>query len=466
MNSAILELYKQEIVQTSDDYINYLNEYKALINTPHELVWYHIHNIAYLVKSVSVADAIILYPKVFNEFETFFTSNGLNDRLMSYYFYNRGIYLRFKKNYQEAKSNYNKVITLTEDLPYLRYIKFTSYIHLCNIESLEGNYTAAKKNLDLAKNYWNISDSIRSEFIQNRFSAAYYYSQVGQFDSAYHLLLKSTINERLMDFRKNTLKISELNVKLRTTEKENKILLSEHQIDTQNKWLFIISILLFVLVMLLVVVGFAFNKIKSKNAKIETLMKELHHRVKNNLQIISSLLGLQSMKLKDETARKAVAEGKERIRAMSLIHQKLYQNDDFTSININEYITLLVGELQQSYGFKNKAEIIIEVPNLDLDADTTLPLGLIINELVSNAFKYAFQNNDNPVLELKITREPNRYLNLYIKDNGMGLPSDFVMENATSFGMKLVSLLAKQLKATLLINKEQGLAYLIKFQVI
>ena len=193
-------------------------------------------------------------------------------------------------------------------------------------------------------------------------------------------------------------------------------------------------------------------------------MRELHHRVKNNLQVISSLLGLQSMRLEDANAKRAVIEGKERIRAMSLIHQKLYRHEEVTSLNIQDYITNLVEELTQSYGFSKKAKINIDVPSISMDADTSLPIGLIVNELVSNAFKYAFQDIEEPILELKLIKENNNLL-LKISDNGIGLPEQYSFENASSFGMKLVNLLVKQLKGSLEINQTNGLSYLIKFQM-
>ena len=133
-------------------------------------------------------------------------------------------------------------------------------------------------------------------------------------------------------------------------------------------------------------------------------MRELHHRVKNNLQVISSMLALQSMKLENETARIAITEGKDRIRAMSLIHQRLYKKENELKINVREYVKNLMNDLVDSYGDHRNVDINLSIDSYSLNADTTLPIGLIINELVTNAFKYAFEKTDLPqiVVDLKV----------------------------------------------------------------
>ena len=150
---------------------------------------------------------------------------------------------------------------------------------------------------------------------------------------------------------------------------------------------------------------------------------------------------------------------------MSLIHQRLYQNEEVTSLNIKEYITNLVNELAQSYGYYNKAVITIEAPSDSFDVDTSLPIGLIINEIVSNAFKYAFKNVAEPSLDIHLVQKEKKSFNLHIGDNGVGLPADFEIDKSTSFGMKLVDLLVKQLQGKLKVENKDGLHYYIDFQV-
>lgn len=286
----------------------------------------------------------------------------------------------------------------------------------------------------------------------------------GMFDQAYHYLAMLREVERATIFKDRQRTTKALEVQFETARKEGLIELQRSEIKQQRMVLYLISIGLLMILSLAVALLFVYRKVRQKNLKIETLMRELHHRVKNNLQIISSLLGLQSMKLEDEKAQRAVAEGKERIRAMSLIHQKLYQDEDITAVNIKNYIENLVGELCQSYGYNEKAKIEIDVPDISMDADTTLPLGLIINELVSNAFKYAFDDIAEPVLALSLVNQGNGNFRFSFSDNGKGLPEGFSIDQARSFGMKLINLLVKQLKGKLEIQSTSGLSYQIVFE--
>ena len=274
-------------------------------------------------------------------------------------------------------------------------------------------------------------------------------------------LLRTTESQSIFKDRQRTTKA--LEIQYETARKEQQLSAKESQIALQRSVLWVSVISLIIVIGLLIWVYFTYQKVKFKNHKIEMLMRELHHRVKNNLQVISSLLGLQSMKLEDHKAQKAVREGKERIRAMSLIHQKLYQDENITSINIKDYMENLVDELAASYGYKDKAQLSIAIPDIDMDADTTLPLGLIVNELVSNAFKYAFSDIEKPVLALSLEEKKDEF-HLILTDNGKGLPMNFSFDHAQSFGLKLVNLLVKQLKGQLNVSSQDGLSFQIVFK--
>lgn len=258
----------------------------------------------------------------------------------------------------------------------------------------------------------------------------------------------------------------ELQIQYETAEKEQTLLYQSQQLRQKNLIIYIISGSILIVIFGLCITFYLFQKIKRKNRQIETLMRELHHRVKNNLQVISSLLGLQSSKLSDINAQKAVEEGKERIRAMSLIHQKLYQQSDISSVNIKEYLETLVLEICDSYGFKDKVAIEIDVPEVPMDVDISMPLGLIVNELVSNTFKYAFNEVQQPLLSLEMNINATSDYQVVIKDNGKGLPPDFDIERASSFGLKLVKLLVQQLRGKLAIDQSDGLAFSITFQTV
>lgn len=459
----ILSVYDQEIVQSSQDYLKHLQEFGVLISTPAEQMWYHFHNIKYITKFIEPTEVREPYVGAIDSLKTHIKNNDLSDNQMAHYHFLMAVYQRYvEKSHIDSRKEYLKTIAIAGDKPFLKYLKFSSFIHMCYIETLEHNYSIALGYLDEAKQHWNQSDTLRSSFIQNLNSAVWYYAEKGDYESAYEHLWNAFKEQNKLDFRKNTLKISEMNVRLKTAEKEYEILQQQNQLTTKNRWIWTIAGFAMILVVLLVGLFIAIRNIQSKNRKIETLMRELHHRVKNNLQVVSSMLGLQSLKLEDESAKKAVTEGKSRLWAMSLIHQKLYQNEEVTFLNLNQYIEDLADALAKSYGFDRIKAVSIQISDIEMDADTALPLGLIVNEWVSNSFKYAFEGIANPQIQIKLTGERKNY-QLEVKDNGIGLPQDFDMEKSSSFGMKLVSLLVKQLHGSLVMTRRNGVCYSLTF---
>lgn len=206
-----------------------------------------------------------------------------------------------------------------------------------------------------------------------------------------------------------------------------------------------------------------YRKQKSKNAIIqkqsdnmEILIKEIHHRVKNNMQIVSSLLDLQSLSIKDSQASEAVKEGKNRVQSMALIHQNLYSDDNIKGIRAKGYINNLLKSLCDSYNISNETvKITSDIEDLNLDVDTMIPLGLILNELLTNAFKYAFVDTKNGELEVALKRE-QQVLRLKVKDNGPGFPAMMDPGNSKSFGLRMIRAFAQKLKGKLDIRNENG----------
>jgi two-component sensor histidine kinase/Tfp pilus assembly protein PilF len=199
--------------------------------------------------------------------------------------------------------------------------------------------------------------------------------------------------------------------------------------------------------------------IEIKNNENELLLGEIHHRVKNNLQVISSLLSLQERNTTDPKTKTAILEGKERVASMGLIHKMLYQKNNFSGINMNEYIDNLILGLLSSYG-KNKEDFDLkyDIENINLDVDSAIPLGLIINELVVNSFKHAFDLTSKPKLNINL-KEIDKHLVLSIQDNGKGSKKN--VQTSNSFGMKLITSLARQLSGTLEIIEKEGLCFLV-----
>jgi two-component sensor histidine kinase len=199
------------------------------------------------------------------------------------------------------------------------------------------------------------------------------------------------------------------------------------------------------------------NIIIQKQAdNLEILMKEIHHRVKNNMQIVSSLLDLQSISIKDQQASDAVKEGKNRVQSMALIHQNLYAEDNLKGIKAKLYINNLLQNLCDSYNISNdRVKIYSNIQDLNLDVDTMIPIGLIFNELLTNAFKYAFNEKVAGVLEIHL-QEQNNQLQLSVKDDGPGFPMELDAKTTKSFGLRMIRAFAQKLKAVVEIKNDNG----------
>jgi PAS domain S-box-containing protein len=206
------------------------------------------------------------------------------------------------------------------------------------------------------------------------------------------------------------------------------------------------------------------DKIKTSLLEKETLLKEIHHRVKNNLQIISSLLRLQSRQIRDHEDLDILKESQNRVQAMALIHEKLYQSSSLAKIDCQEYITTLVQELFRSYNaHRQKIDFRVKVNQSSLAIALATPFGLIINELVSNSLKYAFTETVGGQIFIGL-QEPNQgQFNLIISDNGKGLPKSLDFRNTKTLGFQLVRRLTKQLNGTIELDRSQGTEFKIVF---
>jgi two-component sensor histidine kinase len=195
------------------------------------------------------------------------------------------------------------------------------------------------------------------------------------------------------------------------------------------------------------------NSLKEK----EILLKEIHHRVKNNLQIISSLLNLQAKGLKDEETKKIMSEARSRIASMALIHQKIYQSGNLGSVDLQTYIEQMVQSVEAMFSSKSRnISYYINTHGISLDLDTSIPLGLIINELLTNIYKYAFVARDAGMIVITMETKTETELELQVSDNGVGLPPDFETTASHSLGLKLVKGLANQIKGSVRFENKNG----------
>ncbi|MDD5757997.1 MAG: PAS domain S-box protein [Desulfobulbaceae bacterium] len=194
----------------------------------------------------------------------------------------------------------------------------------------------------------------------------------------------------------------------------------------------------------------------------EVMLKEIHHRVKNNMQVVYSLLSLQARNIDDSIIRTMFEESKNRISSMSLIHEKLYLSPDLSLIDFKEYIDRLVAEIASTY---NRPDIVftVDMPPLQFDINISIPCGLIINELVSNCLKHAFPNGKKGTITIRMSENSEGELSLSVSDDGIGFPAEIDYANTTSLGMQLIVVLAGQLNGTVKLDSEEGTTFTITF---
>lgn len=293
------------------------------------------------------------------------------------------------------------------------------------------------------------------------------FSTDAQYDSITHVLFNAEKEKQ----------ISELEIQYDVKEKQNEILLLktkealQHQTIRQktnerNAWLagaLLLSLIVSVIYIAYrqkkkanTVLTIQKNTIEKQHHEKELLLREIHHRVKNNLQVVSSILSLQSYKIADKNVSLAMKESRARVEAMSMIHRELYRDEQLTHISIHTYLQKLLDHVSKSYGFdETNLATDVEVQVEEVDVETAIPLGLIVNEVLSNSFKHAFSDEPKPHITLKLQRENDNLL-LTIKDNGKGLTET---PSSNSFGMELVQSLTKQLKGSFTTDHSAGTAY-------
>ena len=273
--------------------------------------------------------------------------------------------------------------------------------------------------------------------------------------------------------------VRESEMRFRTAERERELALLNKEKEIQQKalqqktWqvIFLVGGLIFLLITLLLLFWFYKNKkqqaniLKQKNKQIETLIRELHHRVKNNLQVVSSLMSLQSNRLEDNKAREALEQGRNRVDAMAMIHQKLYMDQELASVDISEYLRSLAVSLAYSFGFtESHVSVNVDMPDNMLDIDRAIPIGLIVNELVTNAFKHGISNEEEPHIRVSLSRVDSDRLELRVADNGPGIKEGKIAGRPGSFGMKLVQTLVVQLNGDLQVIRENGTVFKIEIR--
>lgn len=367
------------------------------------------------------------------------------------------------KNYREAEQQLLEGIKMLEEIGETS-TAFEGYTMLVTNYMDNGNIREAITTIEFLKE--NL-DMIEPRRLQEFYGTA---SQLYVLNNDYKRSLEMKISEsEIKDSLFNASSkqsLLELETKYELSEKEKELALLNTENNLKELELSRSSIIrnfsLFVALLLIVVLFYG-----ARNARIrdrlnkelatslnekELLMKEIHHRVKNNLQIISSLLNIQSRKSENESTSTALQESKNRVQSMALIHQSLYQKENITSVQIKDYIEQLLETLMNSFGIDDAVELKTNIQDIELDVDTTIPLGLIINELVTNAVKYAFVEEGG-----KLSVSLNEFegiLRLEVADNGKGFHNAGLKNE--SFGMSMVETLSQKLKGELSVNSDSG----------
>jgi PAS domain S-box-containing protein len=197
----------------------------------------------------------------------------------------------------------------------------------------------------------------------------------------------------------------------------------------------------------------------------EVLIKEIHHRVKNNMAMVSSLLRLQSRYIRDKDTAEVLRESQNRIKSMALIHERLFQSKRFSSIDIGGYFRNLAGDLLGSYGFGvEEVKLVIDIEDVHMDIDTLIPCGLIVNELVSNSLRHAFSGAKDPGLRIGLIKEDAGRAVLLVVDNGRGLPGEVDIHGTETLGLLLVGSLVDQLGGNIEVDRAEGTTFKISFK--
>jgi len=278
--------------------------------------------------------------------------------------------------------------------------------------------------------------------------------------------------------------IAQLQVQYETEDKENQIVLLNEKAKLEQAHVkqatLVRNVTIAGIIAVLMIAGLLFRQVrlKQKNNTViiqknqqlehylsekEWLLKEIHHRVKNNFQTVMSLLGTQAGYQKNEAAFNAITDSKRRIQSMSLIHQKLYQSNNLSDINMSDYIHELVDSLCDSFNSANSIRFTFDIQPIELDLAHCIPLGLILNEAITNSFKYAFPDNREGIISLSFKNIAADHFELTIQDDGKGLPVGLDTLKSDSMGMNLMRGLSEEIDATFTIDGRQGTRIIISF---
>lgn len=385
---------------------------------------------------------------------------------LGFFFDFLGLLRKKQGRFEEAYEAHMTALNIRENLE-SHYNISESRASIANLLYETGRFEEAIEQAHLIIEHKEITKSLsHQERAYNILAKSH--EALGKYPGAleFHKLYK-TISDSILD-REMHETLAEKDAKYELVEKRNTILLldnknkiAEASIAQQRKTIIYGSVG-FTLIAILSIVLFALSRkyLRQKEqlgvalSQKDILLREIHHRVKNNLQIVSSLLSLQGRSVTDATVQQAINDGKSRVRSMALIHQNLYQRENITGVNVRDYLEKLCAELMRTYmPDDDRIKTQIDIPETEMDVDTLVPLGLILNELLTNSMKYAFPDEREGTISIKLF-EQNGYTVVEIADDGVGYDPEKISNN--SFGNKLIASLSKQLGCTMELELNKG----------
>ena len=372
---------------------------------------------------------------------------------------------QFKKS-ETAIKNALKYATLLNN----NFMLMRSWLSIGKLQILQGKYITAIESLnksieiatdDFGDNYYL---SIAYESLGKAYAGNHNYKDAYSALAA-HEKLKNKIFTAESDQR-----ISLLQTEFDVAQKESTIQVQETQLKKQKTRQILISVVagLLFLLLLLLYITFRNNRKKNRllqnqNKEKEFLLKEIHHRVKNNLGIVSSLLSLQSAAIDDPKVKYVMEKSQNRIYSMSMIHQKLYQGKNLTTVEMKDYFMNLSMHILDSFGKEKRVTMVYNMKKIDLEVDTAIPLGLIVNELLTNSLKYAFPNNKKGKIKIAFHKLDDNIFTLKVADNGVGIQEN-QLNKESGFGTQLINLLVQQLEGKMSRKHKNGVSFSLQFK--
>lgn len=481
----------------NNQYIQAIEYYKRAIKSAEKIPDYNALSIVYtnlghIYLELDNNDSVAYYYDKSNEYNI---KQGLKP-LNSLHLINMGLLAKSKANFEDAVQYFKSAVKETDTAIYTNKLAII-YINLSEASWLmynndKRNKAALLQCIEYAKKTIFVSSKLNlsPKIIRANKVLIYAYEANNNYKSALqsaHLYID--LSDSILS-KEKTIAVLDIQTKYETEKKELEIeLLNSKNLLNENKLIemiaqkkrqyFIIIVVVVGLITTLVFVLLLSIQIKKRkkansllaqnnltiskqNDEKEILLKEIHHRVKNNLQIVSSLLELQANR-SDEKTKEILADGQNRLKSMSLIHEKLYQNKNLGEILFDDYVKQLAYQIASIFPLANKVKQTIVKSNIKLDIDTAVPIGLILNELITNAYKYAFKENEGQLI-IKLTESAEGNYLLTVSDSGPGLQDDFDWKHTKTLGLRLVGRLTRQLYGKVEFRKNDFSTFELSFK--